>query len=80
MVGQVIRNLDYVPLSKVIQLRSSIGAVVPISNYYSGQTATALANIWAAISSRTAFCYHPFQPTGASLRRLPLTAIASTTP
>jgi hypothetical protein len=48
LVGDLVRNIGYVPTSEQIQLGSSINAVVPITNYYSGQTATALAQIWGS--------------------------------
>ena len=48
LVGTGMRNLDYVPSNEVIQYRSSIGAVVPITDYYSGKTAAALAQIWGS--------------------------------
>jgi len=41
-------NDNYVPLKEQIELRSSINNSVPITNYYSGTPATALAQIWGS--------------------------------
>jgi len=46
--SEFYRNVDYVPINKRIQLRNSINNYEPISNYYSGTTSTALANIWGS--------------------------------
>jgi hypothetical protein len=64
------RNLDYVPLSQVIQLRSSINAVVPITDYYSGQTAAALANIWGSNQLPRSILLTPF-PAYSGLSQMP---------
>jgi acyl dehydratase len=51
MVGDSFRNANYVPTSEVVRLGdsgTSTSSLAPITNYYSGQTATALANIWGS--------------------------------
>jgi len=44
------RNGDYVSTANRLKYENSINAVVPISSVYSGQTATALAQIWDSSS------------------------------
>ncbi|MGA2987750.1 MAG: TonB-dependent receptor [Terriglobia bacterium] len=44
------RNGDYVSTANRLKYENSINAVVPISSVYSGQTATALAQIWGSSS------------------------------
>jgi hypothetical protein len=64
------RNIDYVPLSKQIQLRSSINNAVPITNYYSGATATALANIWGSTELPLSILLTPY-PAFSGLSQIP---------
>ncbi len=64
LLGTGGENYDYVPLSKQIQERSSIDAVVPITNYYSGKTAAALANIWGTDQLPNYILQSPFPAFG----------------
>lgn len=64
------RNIDYVPLSKQIQLRSSINNAVPITTYYSGTTAAALASIWGSNSLPPTILLTPY-PAYAGVSQIP---------
>lgn len=64
------RNIDYVPLSKVIALRSTINNPVPISRYYSGTAATALASIWGSDQLPSSILLTPF-PAFSGLSQIP---------
>ena len=44
------RSYDYVHPSDLIKYKQSINAEVPITDYYSGKAATALASIWGSNS------------------------------
>ena len=44
------RTWDYVHPSDIIKYKQGINAVVPITDYYSGTAATALASIWGSAS------------------------------
>jgi hypothetical protein len=64
------RNIDYVPSSKRIQLRSSINNAIPITNYYSGTTAAALANIWGSDQLPQSILLTPY-PAFSGLSQIP---------
>jgi hypothetical protein len=44
------RSYDYIHPSDLIKYKQSINSVVPITDYYSGKAATALASIWGSDS------------------------------
>ena len=73
LVGDSYRTVDYVPTSEIIQLGdrgTSINAVAPISQYYVGQTASALANIWGSTQLPLSILLSRF-PAYASISQLP---------
>lgn len=57
-------NYGHVPEADVLKYRTAIDSVVPITNYYSGNTATALAQAWGASSLplSTLLSPYPFYP------------------
>jgi hypothetical protein len=46
LVGDMFKQFNYVPTAARVQYRNTINAVVPITDYFSGQTAKALEQIW----------------------------------
>ncbi len=48
LVSDGFRNLEYVHTKDRLRYKNSINAVVPITDYYSGTTATELASIWGS--------------------------------
>lgn len=58
------RPLNRIPSSEQIQLRSNINSVAPITNYYSGQTAAALAQIWGSDQLPLSILLSPFPAYG----------------
>jgi hypothetical protein len=50
LVGDMWFNADYVHTADKIEYKSSINTPVPITNFYSGQTAQALAQVWGTDS------------------------------
>jgi hypothetical protein len=46
LMGELFRQFNYVPTADVLQYKSSLNAVVPITDYYSGQTAQMLQQVY----------------------------------
>jgi len=46
LVGEAFRQFNYVHTADVLKYRTGLNALVPISDYFSGQTLTALQQIW----------------------------------
>jgi hypothetical protein len=71
LVGDYARSFDYVHPSDVIRYRTGINAVVPITDYYSGQAATALASIYGSTSLPRSLLLLPY-PAFTGLTQLPV--------
>jgi hypothetical protein len=71
LVGDYARNFDYVHPSDVIKYRTGISAVVPITDYYSGQAASALASIYGSSSLPRSLLLLPY-PAYTGLVQLPV--------
>jgi len=50
LAGDHFRRMNYVPTSTILQYQQSFNATAPITNYYSGQTAQALAQLYGTSS------------------------------
>jgi hypothetical protein len=48
--GDHFRRMNYVPTSEILQLKQSFNSTAPITNYYSGQTAQALTQLYGSSS------------------------------
>jgi hypothetical protein len=70
LVSDGFRNIDYVPIRDRIQLRTGINSVVPITDYYSGKTATELATIWGSDQLPRSILLTPF-PAYSGITQLP---------
>jgi hypothetical protein len=70
LVSDGFRNIDYVHPSDIINYKKSIDADVPITNYYSGQTATELAKIWGSDQLSRRILLTPF-PAYSGVTSLP---------
>ena len=60
LVGDLWYNDENIPTSVKLQYRNSINAVVPITNYFSGQAATGLAQIYGATSLPASYLLRPY--------------------
>ncbi len=50
LVGDMWHDYNYVHTADKLKYRSALGAVVPITDYYSGKAASALATVWGSES------------------------------
>jgi hypothetical protein len=58
--GNMWSSYSYIHTADLIKYKNSINSSVPITNYYSGQTATALQQIWGSSSLPLSYLLNPF--------------------
>lgn len=60
LVGDMWYDFNYIHTADKLQWRNEINAIVPISDYYSGQAATALEQVWGSSSRPRSRLVRPY--------------------
>ncbi len=60
LLGELFRNMNYVPTADVLQYQTSLNAVVPITDYYSGKTAQLLESVYGSPDLPRSLLLKPF--------------------
>jgi hypothetical protein len=60
LVGEAFQQFNFVPTADVLKYKSQLNTVVPITSVYSGQTASALQQIWGSSTLPLSILLEPY--------------------